>query len=57
MTIMPPMPKNMTIFWIRANHLMPNTTNMKPTMLKQVARKNVIQALLTTHSAAAVQPM
>ena len=56
MTIQPPMPKIITIFCVRAKILMPKTTNRKPTMLKAVARKNVIQALLTTQSAALVQP-
>ena len=51
------MPKIITIFCVRAKILMPKTTNRKPTMLKAVARKNVIQALLTTESAALVQPM
>ncbi len=52
----PPMPKNITIFCVSAKILMPKTTNRKPTMLNMVARANVIQALLTTHVAAPVQP-
>ncbi len=36
-TAQPPMPKIMTTFWMRANHLMPNTTNRKAMMFATVA--------------------
>ncbi len=36
-TAQPPMPKIMTTFWMRANHLMPNTTKRKAMMLATVA--------------------
>ncbi len=36
-TAQPPMPKTMTTFWMRANHLMPNTTKRNAMMLATVA--------------------
>ena len=36
-TAQPPMPNSMTTFWMRANHLMPNTTNRKAMMFATVA--------------------
>ena len=56
MTTMPPMPKNITTFWTVAKILMPKTTNMKPTTLKQLASRKVIHWLLTTQLAAPFKP-